>query len=390
MYIKRDFEAIFAKTIRSRSVLVVYGSRQTGKTTVIEKVLEAQDIKNGGVVTLDGDIKAHRDMLSYESMTPERARLIIGNAKTLFIDEAQKILDIGLTLKIIHDNIKDVHIAASGSSSFELSEEVGEPLTGRMASYVLPPLSFTELADATSNAAEITALPIRLRLGSYPEVVIAATEADAIERLSQLCEAYLFKDILKWQSLKNSEMLSKLLRALALQIGNEVSYKEVGDLVGVDNETVQAYVERLEKSFVLFRLPAFSRNLRNELKKSRKIYFCDTGIRNAVLGNYLPLDCRDDTGHLFENYIICERMKNNNIKRRKVNSYFWRTTSPGDGEIDYIEESAAGGIAAYEFKLNPAKAAKAKPPSRFIAAYPDARWSSVSTNNYPAFVMGDI
>ncbi len=390
MYIKRDFEALFAKTIRSRSVLVVYGSRQTGKTTVIEKVLEAQDIKNGGVVTLDGDIKAHRDMLSYESMTSERARLIIGNAKTLFIDEAQKILDIGLTLKIIHDNIKDVHIAASGSSSFELSEEVGEPLTGRMSSYVLPPLSFTELANATSNAAEIAALPMRLRLGSYPEVVIAATEADAIERLSQLCEAYLFKDILKWQSLKNSEMLSKLLRALALQMGNEVSYKEVGDLVGIDNETVQAYVERLEKSFVLFRLPAFSRNLRNELKKSRKIYFCDTGIRNAVLGNYLPLDCRDDTGHLFENYLINERMKNNNIKRRKVNSYFWRTTSPGDGEIDYIEESAAGGIAAYEFKLNPAKATKAKPPSRFTAAYPDARWCSVSAKNYPAFVMGEI
>ena len=390
MYIKRDFEALFAKTIRSRSVLVVYGSRQTGKTTVIEKVLEAQDIKNGGVVTLDGDIKAHRDMLSYESMTSERARLIIGNAKTLFIDEAQKILDIGLTLKIIHDNIKDVHIAASGSSSFELSEEVGEPLTGRMSSYVLPPLSFTELANATSNAAEIAALPMRLRLGSYPEVVIAATEADAIERLSQLCEAYLFKDILKWQSLKNSEMLSKLLRALALQMGNEVSYKEVGDLVGIDNETVQAYVERLEKSFVLFRLPAFSRNLRNELKKSRKIYFCDTGIRNAVLGNYLPLDCRDDTGHLFENYLIYERMKNNNVKRRKVNSYFWRTTSPGDGEIDYVEESAAGGIAAYEFKLNPAKAAKAKPPSRFTAAYPVARWRSVSTNNYPAFITGEI
>ena len=159
---------------------------------------------------------------------------------------------------------------------------MGEPLTGRMSSYVLPPLSFTELATATSNAAEIAALPMRLRLGSYLEVVIAATEADAIERLGQLCEAYLFKDILKWQSLKNSEMLSRLLRALALQMGNEVSYKEVGDLVGIDNETVQAYVERLEKSFVLFRLPAFSRNLRNELKKSRKIYFCDTGIRNTA------------------------------------------------------------------------------------------------------------
>ena len=185
-------------------------------------------------------------------------------------------------------------------------------------------------------------------------------------------------------------MLSKLLRALALQIGNEVSYKEVGDIVGIDNETVQSYVERLEKAFVLFRLPAFSRNLRNELKKSRKIYFCDVGVRNAVLGNFLPLDCRDDTGHLFENYLICERMKNNNVKRKDVMPYFWRTMVPGDGEVDYIEVSANGGIAAYEFKWNPAKATKARPSKRFSTAYPDAQWHSISTNNYAAFVSGEI
>lgn len=390
MYIRRDFEDLFAKAARSRKVLVVYGSRQTGKTTIVEKVLAAKDIVDAGVVSLNGDVKAHRDMLSYESMTPERAHSIIGNAKTLFIDEAQKILDIGLTLKIMHDNIKDLHIIATGSSSFELSAEVGEPLTGRMASYILPPLSFTELSAAMSNATEIASLPTRLRLGSYPDIVTAESEADAIENLGQLCESYLFKDVLKWQSVKRSEMLSKLLRALALQIGNEVSYREVGELVGMDNETAQAYVERLEKAFVLFRLPAFSRNLRNELKKSRKIYFCDTGVRNAVLGNYLPLDCRDDTGHLFENYLICERMKNNNVKRRKVSCYFWRTTSPGDGEIDYIEETADGEISAFEFKLNPSKAAKAKKPGKFAAAYPDAHWHTVSTDNYANFVAGGI
>ena len=390
MYIKRDFEDIFAKTVRSRKALIVYGSRQTGKTTVIEKILESPDIKRDGVLALDGDIKAHRDLLDYRSVTPERLRSIIGKAKTVFIDEAQKILDIGLTLKIIHDKLKDIHIVATGSSSFELSGEVGEPLTGRMANYILPPLSFTELAAATSGAAEITALPARLRLGSYPDVATADSEADAIENLDQLCESYLFKDVLKWQSVKNSEMLSKLLRALALQIGNEVSYKEVGNIAGIDNETAQAYVERLEKAFVLFRLPAFSRNARNELKKSRKIYFCDTGVRNAILGNYLRLDCREDTGHLFENYLICERMKNNNIKRKRVSCHFWRTTSPSDGEIDYIEESSDGEISAYEFKMNPSKAAKARPPDRFAKTYPDAKWQAVSTDNYPAFVAGEM
>lgn len=390
MYIRRDFEPIFERTIRSGKVLVVYGSRQTGKTTVIQKVLETPDIQSGRIVQLSGDVKAHRDLLSYAAMTPEKARSMIGKAQTLFVDEAQKILDIGLTLKIIHDLLGDVRLVATGSSSFALSSEVGEPLTGRMASFVLPPLSYHELAEASSGAAETSLLETRLRLGSYPEIVTASTEEEAVEMLGQLCESYLFKDILTWQDIRHSDMLDKLLRALALQMGSEVSYKEVGDIVGIDNETAKSYIERLEKSYVLFRLPAFSRNLRNELKRARKIYFCDTGVRNAVLENFLALDRRDDVGALFENYLVCERRKHNNVTRRKVRTYFWRTTTPSDGEIDFIEESADGAVAAYEFKWNPAKAAKAKCPRSFSAAYPGARWTVVSRDNYPLFVTGRI
>ena len=389
MYINRDFEKLFVKTLFDRKVLVVYGARQTGKTTLIDNFLSNKKILKDGVVKFNGDIKLHREMLSYETMTHEKAASLIGNAKTLFIDEAQKILDIGLSLKIIHDHFKDVKIVATGSSSFELSEEVGEPLTGRMAAYVLSPFSYRELAECYGSVSEIGQLPTRIRLGSYPSVVTSSTEIEAVENLTQLCEAYLYKDVLKWQSLKNSEMLNKLLRALALQLGNEVSYNEVAQLIGIDNETVQQYVERLEKAFVIFRLPAFARNLRNELKKSKKIYFCDTGVRNAVLGNFLQIDCRDDVGHLFENYLVSERMKMNNVMRRNVKSFFWRTTQPGDGEIDYVEETVDGQISAYEFKWNPEKAKKAKCPRKFATAYPQAQWKVISRDDFSGFVLGE-
>lgn len=390
MYIKRDFEPIFADILRSRKVLIVYGSRQTGKTTIVEELLKSEDIRTNGIALFNGDIKADRETLAYEGMTIEKARAILGRAKMLFVDEAQKILDIGLTLKVIHDNLKDVHIVATGSSSFELSEEVGEPLTGRMASFVLPPLSFRELSGATSNAVEMSRLESRLRLGSYPDVATAVSEAEAVENLGQLCDAYLFKDVFRWRNLRNSEMLNKLLKAIALQLGNEVSYNELGRLIGMDNETVGEYVERLERAFVLFRLPAFSRNLRTELKKSRKVYFHDTGIRNAVLGNFLPLDCREDTGHLFENYLIAERGKSNAFRRMKVQRYFWRLTTPADGEIDYIEEFPDGELRAYEFKYNPKQVKKARCPLKFGRSYPDSSWTVVSRDNYIGFVNGEL
>lgn len=390
MYIRRDFEAKFIEVIQSKRVLIVYGSRQTGKTTIIEELLKSALFQSAGVVHLNGDIKSHRDMLAYENMTPEKARMLVGNAKILFIDEAQRILDIGLTLKIIHDNLKDIHVIATGSSSFELSEGVGEPLTGRMSSFVLTPFSFNELSATTSVPSEMALLETRLKYGSYPQVVISPTENEMRDRLDELCEAYLFKDLFKWKNLKNAEVVNKLMKAIALQLGNEVSFSEVGTLIGMDNETVAAYLERLEKAYVLFRLQAFSRNLRTELKKSRKIYFCDTGIRNAILGNYLPLDCREDVGHLFENYLISERGKTNNLLHRAVQRYFWRTRIPSDGEIDYIEEDPAGTITAYEFKWNPKRDAKVRCPEKFRKAYPNATFVVVSRDNYVDFVNARI
>jgi len=390
MYITRDLEGALTEALRGGKVVILYGSRQTGKTTLIERLLADDEIRRGGVVTLSGDVREERELLAYETMTPEKAQSIVGEARTLFVDEAQKIRDIGLTLKIIHDRLKNVRVVATGSSSFELSEEVGEPLTGRMEEYVLSTLSFPELARLTSPVSERNSLKMRLLYGAYPDVVTCASDERRRRTLKSLCSAYLFKDVLKWQNLRNSDMLGKLAKALALQVGSEVSYKEIGDLIGMDNETVESYIERLEKAFVVFRLTAFARNLRNELKKSKKIYFCDTGIRNAVIGNFLPTDARDDIGHLFENYLIAERLKNNRLHELDVQSFFWRVKGNGKNEIDYLEDSAEKGLVAYEFKWNPAKAARAKCPKAFADAYPDAHWVCISCENYVEFVTGRI
>lgn len=390
MYINRDLEYVLASALQGNKVLVLYGSRQTGKTTIVEHLLSSPDISKDGVVELSGDIISDRSLLAHETMTPEKAKSILGEAKTLFVDEAQKILDIGLTLKIIHDRLPDTRVVATGSSSFSLSEELGEPLTGRMEAYVLPTLSFGELARCANPVTERNMLETRLLYGSYPDIVVATSDQRRRRALKNLCSAYLFKDVLKWESLKNSDRLGRLAKALALQLGNEVSYNELGETCGMDNETVLEYVDRLEKAFVVFRLPAYSRNLRRELKKSKKIYFHDTGIRNALIGNFLPLDSRTDAGHLFENYLISERMKNNALRERDVQSYFWRTKGSESREIDYVEESAEKGLAAYEFKWNPQKAKRATVPKAFAEAYPEASWTCISRDNYVDFVTGGI
>lgn len=390
MYIERDLEPRLAEALRGSKVLILYGSRQTGKTTVVERLLSAPDIRREGVVRLSGDVLPERELLDYATMTAEKAQGILGEAKTLFVDEAQKILDIGLTLKIVHDRFKSLRIVATGSSSFELSEEVGEPLTGRMDAYVLPTLSFPELARSASPVAERNLLETRLLYGSYPDVATAPSDEQRRRRLRNLCSSYLFKDVLKWENLRNSDRLARLAKALSLQLGDEVSWKELGDTAGMDNETAQSYVERLEKAFVVFRLPAFSRNLRNELKKSKKVYFFDTGVRNALIGDFRPLASRTDAGHLFENYLIAERMKNNALRERDVQSFFWRTKGEGSKEIDYLEDSAERGLVAYEFKWNPSQAARARSPKAFSEAYPDATWTPVSRDNYVEFATGLI
>ena len=390
MYITRDLESVITKALDGGKVVILYGARQTGKTTMIEHLLDEGKLKDEGVVVLSGDIMQERELLDYNSMTVEKAKGIIGGAKTLFIDEAQKVMDIGLTLKILHDHIKDVRIIATGSSSFELSEKIGEPLTGRMDEYTLHTLSFAELARHTSSVIERNSLNDRLLYGSYPEIYEIQHELQRKRALRSLCSAYLFKDVLKWESLRNSDMLGKLTKALALQLGNEVSYNEVGNLIGMDNETVEAYIERLEKAFVVFRLGSYAKNHRNELKKSRKVYFRDTGIRNAIIGDYRPLDVRDDSGHLFENYLIAERMKYNALHEIDVKTYFWRTIGNESKEIDYLEESVEKGLVAYEFKWNPSKAAKAKCPKGFASAYPEATWKCISRDNYVEFLSGLI
>ena len=359
MYIERDLEPRLAEALRGNKVLILYGSRQTGKTTVVERLLSAPDIRREGVVRLSGDILPERELLDYATMTAEKAQGILGEAKTLFVDEAQKILDIGLTLKIVRDRFKSLRIVATGSSSFELSEEVGEPLTGRMDAYVLPTLSFPELARSASPVVERNLLETRLLYGSYPDVATAPSDEQRRRRLRNLCSSYLFKDVLKWENLRNSDRLARLAKALSLQL-------------------------------VVFRLPAFSRNLRNELKKSKKVYFFDTGVRNALIGDFRPLASRTDAGHLFENYLIAERMKNNALRERDVQSFFWRTKGEGSKEIDYLEDSAERGLVAYEFKWNPSQAARARSPKAFSEAYPDATWTPVSRDNYAEFVTGLI
>ncbi len=306
---------------------------------------------------------------------------LIGTTNLLIIDEAQRIENIGVTLKILHDNFSDLKIIATGSSSFELTDRINEPLTGRKLEYSLFPLSFREMVEHTSLLEESRLVEERMRYGYYPEVV---TNPDyKQELLKTLADSYLYKDVLSYQSIKKPEKVEKLVQALALQIGSEVSYNELGQMIGADNETIEKYINILEKAYVVFRLPSLSRNLRNELKKSRKIYFYDLGIRNAVINNYNPLALRNDLGALWENFLVAERFKLNSNMGRNCNCFFWRTTA--QAEIDYIEERD-GQLFAFELKWNAKKSAK-NPPTAFIKGYPTAEFQSVSHDNFSAFLL---
>ena len=295
-HIDRLLESVVKRRFFEGKVLVIYGARQVGKTTLARKILERLP-DGAGVVSLNGDMPDTRLLL--ENATPERIRVLLAGKKVLFIDEAQNIPEIGMVLKRIADTMPDTQVLVTGSSSFDLANRTSEPLTGRKFEHTLAPFSFEELKNATDLPTERAKLEQRLVFGSYPE--IATHEDDAAERLRSLAGSYLYKDVFALQSIRNPALLEKLLRALALQCGSEVSYREVGQLIGLDGKTVERYVDVLCQSFVLFVLPAFSRNARNELKRSRKVYFLDCGIRNAVIGNFLPLAQRTDAGVLWEN-----------------------------------------------------------------------------------------
>jgi len=372
--IKRKLESVITDRLYKGKAIILLGPRQTGKTTLLREVLKGL---NHRVLWLDADEPIVRNELTGANISG--LKNLIGNNTILVIDEAQQVKNIGLTLKLITDHIKDVQLLVSGSSALELAEEITEPLTGRKFEFFLYPVSFEELVADHGWMQEKSLLEQRLIFGSYPEVV--SNPDNMKETLALLAGSYLYKDIFKYKDLRRPELLESLLQALALQLGSQVSYHELSQIIGADAETVHRYIELLEKTFVIFRLRSFSRNLRNELKKSRKIYFYDNGIRNALINNFSPFTLRTDQGALWENYLISERMKFLHYNGLLANKYFWRTQQ--QQEIDYLEERD-GILHAYEFKWG--KKSKARIPLTFSNAYPNFSFDLVTPENMDIFL----
>ena len=356
--------------------LLVFGPRQSGKTTLIEMVLQTRPEPT---LRLNGDEADVRDLLS--NTTATHLKTVVGKNKIVFIDEAQRIPNIGITLKLFTDQLKGVQVIATGSSAFELADKIQEPLTGRKYEYHLFPLSYTEMIQHHGILEEHRLLEHRLVFGYYPDVVTHPGEEPELLRL--LSGSYLYKDLLMLDQVKKPPLLEKLLKALALQLGNEVSYHELAGMVRADMHTVEKYIDLLEKAFVVFRLPAYSRNVRNEIKKGKKVYFYDNGIRNAIISTFNPLSQRTDTGALWENFLISERIKQHHAHSRACGKFFWRTTQ--QQEIDYIEEYQ-GRLSAYEFKWSPT--ARAKIPKTFTRAYPDCPCEIITRANFDSFLQG--
>ena len=371
--IKRQLEDTLSERFKDRKAFIITGPRQSGKTTLVRSFV---DQREESCLWWTGDDFEVRSMLS--NITLGRLKSLIGKNQILVIDEAQRIENIGLCIKLIVDNIPDVKVIATGSSAFELANRINEPLTGRKWEFLLAPFSFKEMSDSEGLLQEKSLLHHRLIFGYYPEVVTNPGNEKQI--LKQLADSYLYKDILVWENIHKPERMEKLIQALALQIGNEVSFQELGRMTGLNNETVEKYIDLLEKTFVVFRLRSFSRNLRNELKKSRKIYFYDNGIRNAVINAFNPIDLRQDKGALWENFMISERMKVNTYNETYLNRYFWRTHN--QQEIDYIEEHDSK-LHAFEFKWNPGSSALKH--SVFLRAYPQSLIQTITPENFFAF-----
>lgn len=372
--IHRTLEEKIAPLLRGNKAIIINGARQVGKSTLLKMLLD----DSRDALWLNGDDTDVQEMFS--GMSSTRLRAVIGNKRLIVIDEAQRIKDIGLRMKLITDQMDGVLVIATGSSSFELASKVGEPLTGRKTEFRMFPLSFVEMVRHTSFLDETRMLPHRLVYGYYPEIVTNNGNEKAL--LKEISDSYLYKDILALDGISKADKLTRLLKALALQIGSQVSFNEIGELVGLSPKTVERYVDILEKAYIVFRLGSFSRNLRNELKASRKIYFWDTGIRNAVIGNLAQIENRNDVGELWENFIISERMKQNSYSGSFAQTGFWRTRQ--QREIDYVEEED-GRLRAFEFKWNVRKA-NVKCPEAFSSAYPEASFKVITPQNIEEFL----
>jgi len=374
MNITRELEQVITNRLFKKKAIVVIGARQVGKTTLLHLVAEKLNIKMLFLNCDEPDIRKNLDL-----PTSTQLKALIGSAELIFIDEAQRVKDIGITLKLLIDNLPDKQVIVTGSSALDLSNSINEPLTGRKFEYKMFPFSFAELIDANGFIAESRLLEHRMIYGMYPDVV--NNQGEEREVLLSIVSSYLYKDIFDFQDIRKPEIIEKLLQALALQVGNEVSINELSQLLGIDNSTVLRYIDLLEKSYIIFHLRSLSRNVRNELKKSRKIYFYDNGIRNALISNLNPLSLRTDVGALWENFLLSERMKRNNYSQNYANCYFWRTTQ--QQEIDYIEDKD-GLLNCYVFKWNTTK--KAKLSSTFSANYPDSNFKIINKDNYLEFI----
>lgn len=364
------------KFIKPNKVVVIYGPRQVGKTTLLNNYLKHTTYK----YRLDsGENIRVAEILSSQDFS--KLREYAGNYELLVIDEAQKIPNVGMGLKILVDSVSDIRIIVTGSSSFELAGQVGEPLTGRKYTLNLYPIAQVEYGKMLNSQFDLKEkLSEFLIFGSYPAVLTADIKSEKIRVLQELADSYLVKDILALDKIKKSKIILDLLRLLAFQIGSEVSLSELGQKLALDYKTVSRYLDLLEKAFVIFRLRGFSRNLRNEVNKKNKYYFYDTGIRNAVISNFNDLSMRDDIGGLWENFLVAERLKNQAYSPIYANNYFWRTWQ--QKEIDWVEERD-GRLYGFEFKWG---ARKYRPPQEFLSAYPEGSVEIINKENYLQFV----
>ena len=369
--LKRKIYNNIVESVKSGKVIVLLGSRRTGKTVILNKLKEAA---KEPVLLLNGEDLSTHELL--ERRTVQNYKQLLGDKKFLLIDEAQKISGIGIKLKLMIDEIKDLKIIVTGSSAFDIHNSTGEPLTGRMLTFNLFPLSEQELSSYENVTERKDNLLHRLIFGNYPEPYFLSDNEEKIKYLKELLNTYLLKDILSLENIKNSMVIFNLLRLLAYQVGNEVSTNELANNLQINKHTVDKYLDLLTKVFVIFRLQGYSRNLRKEVVKSSKWYFFDNGIRNAVIANFNSVSSRNDIGELWENYLISERLKFREYNNIIANQYFWRTYDRQ--EIDLIEERE-GKLFAYEMKW---KKNKTKPPAAFVKNYNESSYTIISPENY--------
>lgn len=371
IYLVRELSNLILKKLHPNKVVILYGARRVGKTMLVKEILANV---NEPILRLNGDDIHVHDKLSIRSI--ENYKQILGTCKLLYIDEAQKIPEIGLKLKLMIDEIEGLRIIISGSSSFDIHKNAGEPLTGRKYTFTLYTLSENEYTQIENNINKMDKVRERLVFGNYPELLHLPDRQDKVDYLNEMISSYLLKDILVYEHIKNSQKIFNLLRLIAFQIGGEVSLQELGIQLGISKNTVEKYLDLLSKVFILHKVEGFSRNLRKEITKNSRWYFLDNGIRNAVIANFNPLQARNDIDALWENYMISERLKYQEYRRISSNNYFWRTYE--QQEIDWVEERD-GSLFGYEFKW---KEEKVKIPTQWKSAYPDASFELININNF--------